>query len=95
MYQAFFAVLLVDGVVMVGKVVGSNGSPQKGEMMPHIGPWELALILGIVLIVFGVGKLPQVGGSIGKALREFRKGQELDDEAIQSEERPTDTKFAG
>ena len=41
----------------------------------HIGPWEIGLILVIILIVFGVGKLPQVGGAIGKGLREFRKGQ--------------------
>lgn len=60
--------------------------------MPRIGPWELALILGIVLIVFGVGKLPQVGGSIGKALREFRKGQKLDDEAKESDEKSADEK---
>ena len=39
------------------------------------GPWEIALILVIVLIIFGVGKLPQVGESIGKGLRAFRKGQ--------------------
>lgn len=42
--------------------------------MPRIGPWELILILAIVLIVFGVGKLPQIGGAIGRGLREFRKG---------------------
>ena len=41
----------------------------------RIGPWEIGLILVIILIVFGVGKLPQVGGAIGKGLREFRKGQ--------------------
>ncbi len=39
-----------------------------------IGPWELVLILAIVLIVFGVGRLPQIGGAIGKGIREFRKG---------------------
>lgn len=38
------------------------------------GPWEIGLILVIVLIVFGVGKLPQVGESIGKGLKAFRKG---------------------
>ena len=43
--------------------------------MPHIGPWEIGLILAIILIVFGVGKLPQVGGAVGKAMRAFRKGQ--------------------
>ncbi len=49
-------------------------------MMPfRIGPWEIALILAIILIVFGVGKLPQVGGAIGKGLRAFKKGQEEDE----------------
>ncbi len=41
----------------------------------RIGPWEIGLILAIILIVFGVGKLPQVGGAFGKAMRAFRKGQ--------------------
>jgi sec-independent protein translocase protein TatA len=47
-----------------------------------MGPWEIGLILAIILIVFGVGKLPHVGGAIGKGLRAFRKGQrgEEDDE---------------
>lgn len=34
---------------------------------------EILLILVIVLIVFGAGKLPQVGGAIGKGIYEFRK----------------------
>ena len=41
----------------------------------RIGPWEIGLILVIILIIFGVGKLPQVGGALGKGLRAFRKGQ--------------------
>ena len=41
----------------------------------RVGPWEIGLILTIILIVFGVGKLPQVGGAFGKAMRAFRKGQ--------------------
>ena len=45
----------------------------------HIGPWEIALILVIVLMLFGVGKLPQVGSAIGKGLRAFRKGQQGED----------------
>ncbi len=52
-------------------------------MIPHIGPWEGGLVLAIILILFGVGKLPQVGGAIGKGLRAFRRGQageELDEE---------------
>jgi len=46
----------------------------------HIGPWEIGLILVIIMIVFGVGKLPQVGGAIGKGMRAFRKGQQGEDE---------------
>mgnify|MGYP001155234868 CR=1 FL=1 len=41
----------------------------------RMGPWEIGLILAIILIVFGVGKLPQVGGAIGKGLHAFKKGQ--------------------
>lgn len=41
----------------------------------RIGPWEIGLILTIIVIVFGVGKLPEVGGAIGKGLRAFRKGR--------------------
>ena len=35
-------------------------------------PLHLIVILGIVLIVFGPGKLPELGGSIGKGIRDFR-----------------------
>ena len=37
-----------------------------------LGPWELAIILVIVIIIFGVGKLPQIGGALGQGIREFR-----------------------
>jgi sec-independent protein translocase protein TatA len=45
-------------------------------MMPfRIGPWEIALILVVILLIFGVGKLPQVSGAIGRGLRSFKRGQ--------------------
>src|SRR5690349_17567612 len=48
-----------------------------------IGPPELILILVIVLIVFGVGRLSEVGGALGKGIREFRKASGgLDDETV-------------
>ena len=53
----------------------------------RMGPWEVGLILAIILIVFGVGKLPQVGGAIGKGMRAFRKGQAGEDEE-EDEQRP-------
>ncbi len=46
----------------------------------RLGPWEIALILVIILIVFGVGKLPQVGSAIGKGIRSFKKAQAGEDE---------------
>ena len=47
------------------------------------GIWEIVLILVIILIVFGVGKLPQVGGAIGKGLRSFKKGQAGEEEEVE------------
>jgi len=52
----------------------------------RVGPWEIALVLVIILIVFGVGKLPQVGGAIGKGLRAFKKGQQGEDLGEEEEE---------
>lgn len=53
----------------------------------HMGPWEIGLILAIILIIFGVGKLPQVGGAMGKGLRAFRKGQSGEDETDKDEDK--------
>lgn len=41
--------------------------------MPNIGAPELIIILVIALLILGPGKLPEVGASVGKAIREFRK----------------------
>jgi len=47
----------------------------------RLGPWEILLILVIVMVVFGVGKLPEVGKQIGKGIRDFKKySQGGDDE---------------
>ena len=46
----------------------------------HMGPLEIGLILVLVLVIFGVGKLPQVGGAVGKSIREFRKARAGEDE---------------
>ena len=44
--------------------------------MFHSFGWpEALIILSVILIVFGVGKLPQVGGALGKGIREFRRGK--------------------
>ena len=41
--------------------------------MPSLGPMELIIILVIVMLIFGVGKLSDIGGALGKSVREFRK----------------------
>ena len=41
--------------------------------MPNLGVPELLIILVIVAMLFGVGKLPQVFGAVGKGIKEFRK----------------------
>jgi sec-independent protein translocase protein TatA len=49
------------------------------------GPWELGIILTIVLIVFGAGKLPQVFEAFGKGVKSFRDAQR--DDAIDVDQR--------
>ena len=46
----------------------------------NLGPTELIIVLVIVMILFGVGKLPEIGGAVGKAIREFRESQKSDKE---------------
>lgn len=46
-----------------------------------IGPTELIIVLVIIVIVFGVGKLPEVGGALGKGIKEFRKATTDEDTA--------------
>ncbi len=42
------------------------------EMPGWIGPWEIAILLVIVLLVFGPKRLPEMGRSLGRGLREFK-----------------------
>ena len=48
----------------------------------HLGAWEIAAIVVVVLIVFGAGKLPEAFRSMGRGIREFNKGKsgEYDEE---------------
>jgi sec-independent protein translocase protein TatA len=50
-----------------------------------IHPFWIIAILVVVLIIFGPGRLPELGGAVGKAMREFRKAtSELTNEVTQS-----------
>lgn len=50
-------------------------------MFGSLGTTELIIILVIVIIIFGVGKLPQLGGALGKGIREFRDATKGAEEA--------------
>lgn len=47
--------------------------------MPNVGPFELAIVLIIALVVFGPKRLPELGRSLGKGIREFRGSLSGDD----------------
>ncbi len=59
--------------------------------MPNIGPLEIIIVLVIVLIIFGPKRLPDLGRSLGRGMREFKDsvtGKDKDDD----EDRPEITK---
>jgi sec-independent protein translocase protein TatA len=45
----------------------------------NLGPTELIIILVIVLLIFGVGRVGKIGGELGASIREFRKGLNSDE----------------
>ena len=61
-------------------------------MLGGLGPTELIIILAIVLIIFGAGKLPMVGKQLGGAISEFKhtvKGEhKTPEESKEKEEKP-------
>ena len=60
-------------------------------MLGPLGGWEIAIILLIVLIIFGPSKLPQMGQAMGKAIKEFKKaGKELRSDITLDEEENKD-----
>ena len=40
--------------------------------MPNIGPWEIILLLLLALLLFGAKRLPEIGRSLGRGMREFK-----------------------
>jgi len=48
--------------------------------MRDIGPLEIGLIVVAIVLIFGVGKLGQVGGALGKSIREFRRERDRKDD---------------
>ena len=56
--------------------------------MPNVGPMELVLVLAVALIVLGPKKLPEVGRSLGKGMRDFKDALSGHDRDDDEDERP-------
>lgn len=58
--------------------------------MPNIGPTELLVILLLALIIFGPGKLPQLGRAVGQSFREFKESLNAarQDDASSDQQKP-------
>ena len=58
-------------------------------MFSNFGPLELGIILVIVIIVFGVGRIRKIGGELGGGIKAFKDGlQGEDEEEVDQEEEP-------
>jgi sec-independent protein translocase protein TatA len=53
----------------------------------NLGPTELIIILVIIIILFGAGRISKIAGELGQGIREFRKGLSSDEKP---EEKPTE-----
>lgn len=66
--------------------------------MPNVGPWEIILLLLLALLLFGAKRLPEIGRSMGRGLREFKDSvsgkDEDDDEPAELPRQTTDATIA-
>lgn len=71
--------------------------------MGRLGPLEIALILGVALLLFGAGRIADIGKGLGEGIRNFKKGIKDDDppklppkdeKAASDEQKPADQKPA-
>jgi sec-independent protein translocase protein TatA len=54
--------------------------------MMRIAGWELLIVLAIVVIVFGVGRISKIGGELGSGIKAFKDGLQGEDEEVPPEE---------
>jgi sec-independent protein translocase protein TatA len=54
--------------------------------MPSLGPTELIIILVIVVVLFGVGRIGKIAGELGSGIRAFKDGLQGDEENSEGEE---------
>ena len=59
-------------------------------MIPSLGVGEIAIIAGVIVILFGAKKIPEAARGLGRSLREFKRG--LDEPEEKKEEKEEDEK---
>jgi len=64
------------------------GDRKERDMIGGIGMPELLVILVIILIIFGAGKLPEIGAGLGKGIKNFRKASSGSEEVENKSEKP-------
>lgn len=62
-------------------------------MLGGISVWQLAIVLGIVILIFGTKKLRNMGGDLGGAVKGFKKAMSDDDKPKQIEQEEKDASF--
>ena len=57
--------------------------------MPHISLPELIVIMVVILLLFGAKRIPEIAGSVGKGIKEFKKQMNNAERAIQGDDSPS------
>jgi sec-independent protein translocase protein TatA len=70
--------------------LNKRSQPMLEYKVANFGIWELLLILAIVIVLFGAGKLPQLGSALGQSIRNFKKGFEGESQEISGPARRVD-----
>jgi sec-independent protein translocase protein TatA len=84
---------------LIAVVFPPLGRPNRyPDHIPYVGPWEIILLLLLALLLFGAKRLPEIGRSMGKGMREFKdslSGKESDvEEPAELPMQTTDTTVA-
>jgi|GEM_PF-1469722 sec-independent protein translocase protein TatA len=58
--------------------------------MPHLSVWEILIIVLVIVILFGAGRIAKAGGELGKGIKAFKDGLQGKDEQTNPENDPVD-----